>query len=91
MCYSPIAMVTDYDCWRENHEEVNAGAILEVLKSNAAAAKLLLKKLIPTIGSRNSNCEAGCHTALDAAIITAVESQSPAQIAKLDAIAGRLL
>ncbi|MBB43559.1 MAG: S-methyl-5'-thioadenosine phosphorylase [Rhodospirillaceae bacterium] len=91
MCYSPIAMVTDYDCWRENYEEVNVSTILEVLKSNAAAAKLLLKKLIPTIGSRNSNCEAGCHTALDAAIITRAESRCPAQIAKLDAVAGRVL
>jgi len=91
MCYSPIAMVTDYDCWREDYEEVNVGAILQVLKKNASNARMLLKKLIPTLRSQNLNCEEGCHKALDTAIITPKGSRSPAQIAKLNAIAGRLL
>ena len=91
ICYATVAMVTDYDCWHPSHADVNVDAILEVLKKNAAAAKDLLMALAPYVADRPVCCEMGCNTALDTAIITAPEARDPKMIAKLDAVAGRVL
>ncbi|MDC0033220.1 S-methyl-5'-thioadenosine phosphorylase [Alphaproteobacteria bacterium] len=91
MCYATVAMVTDYDCWHEDHDDVSVETVIKVLGDNAVAAKALIARAAPLIGNRTKSCSAGCHRALDVAIITAPDARDPAMAAKLDAVAGRVL
>ena len=91
LCYSTVAMVTDYDCWHQNHDNVTADMILKTLIENAEKAKTLLSAVIPQLGERTRNCLAGCHTALDNALVTAPEARDPKLVSQLQTIAGRVL
>ena len=91
MCYATVAMVTDFDCWHQDHDDVTVETVIKVLIENAAAAKQLVVNLAPLISGRLDVCEAGCHNALDVAIITAPDARDPKMAEKLDAIAGRVL
>ena len=91
MCYATVAMVTDYDCWHEDHEAVTVETIIKVLMDNASAAKQLVVNLIPLIKERDKPCQGGCHTALDVAVITAPEARDSAMVKKLGVVAGRVL
>jgi 5'-methylthioadenosine phosphorylase len=62
-----------------------------VLRQNAEAARALLAAVVPTLGRPRPACPAGCDRALDGALITAPAARDPALLAKLDAVAGRLL
>ena len=91
ICYATVAMVTDYDCWHPDHDAVEVSAIIEVLMKNADNARGLVKTVVPSLMSREGACSAGCHHALDNALITAPEARNPDLIRKLDAVAGRVL
>ena len=91
MAYTTVAMVTDYDCWHEGHDDVSTSMILEVLKQNTVNAKKLVASAIPIIGSLDAPFPSGVHTALEHAIATAPQDRDPAIVAKLDAVAGRVL
>jgi 5'-methylthioadenosine phosphorylase len=91
ICYVTVAMVTDYDCWHPDHDHVTVDSIIAVLLDNADKGRALVKATAPKLTGRDEACTAGCHTALDSAIITAPEARDPAMIAKLDAVAGRVL
>ena len=87
MCYATVAMVTDYDCWHLEHDDVNVETVIDVLHKNAATAKELLKALIPMISERKTSCAMGCHQALEKAIVTPKEARDPNMVKKLDAVA----
>ncbi|MBB5517221.1 S-methyl-5'-thioadenosine phosphorylase [Amphiplicatus metriothermophilus] len=89
--YASVAMVTDYDCWRETDKAVEVGDVLAVLKANAAAARRLLDRLTRDLGPVRTPSPLGIETVLDHAVITPPEARSPEMIAKLDAVAGRIL
>src|SRR5512134_2553131 len=91
MCYATVAMVTDYDCWHPEHEHVSVEAIIRVLLANADRARQLVKELVPKLADRPGSCARGCHTALAQAIITPPAFRDPELVAKLDAVAGRVL
>ncbi len=91
MCYATVAMVTDYDCWHPHHDDVTVDTIIAVLLSNADRARDLVAALVPRLGGRDAPCHAGCHRALDNALITAPEARDPELVARLDAVAGRVL
>ena len=91
MCYATVAMVTDFDCWHPEHEHVTVDAIIKVLLSNANNASSLVKQVIPKLSKRTGICTEGCHEALENAVITSPEARDPAVLAKLDAVAGRVL
>jgi 5'-methylthioadenosine phosphorylase len=91
LCYATVAMVTDYDCWHPDHDHVTVDAVVKVLLGNADKARELVKSVVPKLGQRRSLCPAGCDRALDHAIITAPERRSPDLLARLDAVAGRVL
>ena len=91
MCFASVTMVTDYDCWHPDHDHVTVDAIIKVLVDNAAKARALVRGLAPRLRDRAERCRQGCHTALDNALITAPEKRDPAVLAKLDAVAGRIL
>ncbi len=91
LCYATVAMVTDYDCWHDEHEDVSVEAVIRVLLDNAERGRGLVRHAAPALAKRRETCFAGCHTALDHALITAPEQRDPALLAKLDAVAGRVL
>jgi 5'-methylthioadenosine phosphorylase len=91
LCYATVAMITDFDCWHPDHDHVTVEMIVGVLLANADRARALVKSVVPLLGRRQELCSAGCHIALENAIITAPDARAPAMMAKLDAIAGRVL
>jgi 5'-methylthioadenosine phosphorylase len=91
ICYATVAMVTDYDCWHPEHEDVSVQAVVRVLMENASKAKALVRAVAPKLRDRDGPCEAGCHHALETAIITPKEARDPAQAERLAVVAGRVL
>ena len=91
MCYATVAMVTDYDCWHDEHEHVNVEQVVRVLLANADHARALVAKVAPTLAGRTAVCPAGCQRALDNALITHPTARDAGLVAHLDAIAGRVL
>ncbi|HEY0205755.1 MAG TPA: S-methyl-5'-thioadenosine phosphorylase, partial [Acetobacteraceae bacterium] len=91
LCYATAAMVTDYDCWHDGHEAVTVESVVRVMQENAERARDLVRALVPALGARRSQCPAGCDRALEHAIITAPDRRDPALMARLDAVAGRVL
>ena len=90
--YATLAMVTDYDCWREATEAVSVEAVLGILKQNGETATKTIAKLANMLsGTERELCAQGIETALDYAIITAPEARDASLVAKLDAVAGRVL
>jgi 5'-methylthioadenosine phosphorylase len=89
--YATVAMVTDYDCWHETHDHVTVDAVVAVMTANAANARALVRASVPLLGKLSDTCPQGCDHALDHAIITAPAAREPALMAKLGAVAGRLL
>ncbi len=89
--YASVAMVTDYDCWHPGHEAVEVAAVINVLMDNAAKAGALLRRAAPLLGPERAPSPLGIERTLDTAIITAPEARDPALVAKLDAVAGRVL
>ena len=91
LCYATVAMVTDYDCWHDEHEAVSVDAVVQVLLANADKARALVGAVVPALGRARGHCPCGCDRALGTALITAPERRDPRLMAKLDAVAGRLL
>ena len=91
MCYATVAMVTDYDCWHEDHDDVTVEAVIKTLHDNADKARAMIKSVVPRLSGRTEACDVGCHTALDFAIITPPDARDPDAVAKLDAVAHRVL
>ncbi len=91
ICYSTVAMVTDYDCWRDDHGAVEVSDIVEVLNNNADRGRSLVTAVAGELGRRSFPCPDGCDRALDGAVITAPESREPEIAGRLDAVAGRIL
>jgi 5'-methylthioadenosine phosphorylase len=89
--YATVAMVTDFDCWHPDHDHVTVEAVVRVLLDNADKARALVQHVVPAIGKPRELCPAGCDRALDNAIITASHMRDPALVARLDAVAGRVL
>jgi 5'-methylthioadenosine phosphorylase len=91
LCYATVAMVTDYDCWHPDHDHVDVAAVIRVLTGNAEKARAMLRAAVPALGGERAPCPHGCDRALDFALITAPEARDAALLAKLDAVAGRVL
>ena len=92
ICYAAIAMITDYDSWHPDHGTVEITDIIATLGANAARARALVTRQAKTqAGGERAPCPHGCDRALDHAILTAPEARDPALVAKLDAVAGRVL
>jgi len=83
-------MITDYDCWHPDHENVDVQQVIKVLLGNAVKAKNMIKNLIEIFENYidpmdpTNNC-------LDVAIITAPEKRTKKTMEKLKTVAGRVL
>ena len=91
LCYATVAMVTDFDCWRPNHDAVPVDAIIKVLLANADKARSMVKKVAPYLHDDDKASTCSCRSALEHALITAPDARDPEIVNRLDAIAGRLL
>ena len=91
ICYATVAMVTDYDCWHPGHEAVTVEMVLSVLNANAERARALVRAVVPLLSKHAGPCRQGCDHALEQALITAPEAREPTLLARLDAVAGRVL
>lgn len=91
LCYATVAMVTDYDCWHPNHDDVTVDTIIKVLLGNAETARNLVKNVAPRLHRDAKATACSCRSALEHALITAPEARDPEALRRLDAIAGRLL
>ena len=91
LCYASVAMITDYDSWHPEHGSVDITSIIATLQGNASKARDLVGRLPALLGQERADCPHGCDKALEFAIMTAPDKRDPEWIAKLDAIAGRVL
>ena len=91
LCYATIAMVTDYDCWHPGHDAVDVAEVIRVLTGNADKARALVARLPGLMGATRAPCPHGCDRALATAMMTAPDRRDPALLAKLSAVAGRVL
>lgn len=91
MTYATVAMVTDYDCWHEEHAEVDIASVIEVMKGNTEKARRLVTRLARDFPREHPACPIGSDRALENAIITAPEARDPSLLKMLDAVAGRVL
>ena len=86
--YASVAMITDYDSWHPDHGAVDVGQVIATLQGNGTKARDMVVALAKMdLGG----CGTGCATALDHAIVTGPDERDPALVAKLDAVAGRVL
>ncbi len=88
--YSTVAMVTDYDCWHPDHEEVDVSMVIQTLMKNAANAQNMIKEIIKTFKEYSVEKDPA-NDCLDVAIITDPKLRSQKTIKKLRNIAGRVL
>jgi 5'-methylthioadenosine phosphorylase len=89
--YATIAMVTDFDCWHEEHGAVDVAAVIKVVHENAQRANALVSRVLRDMPAEHEACPIGSDHALDNAIMTHPEARDPALLKKLDAVAGRVL
>ena len=91
LCYASVAMVTDYDSGHPDHGEVDISDIIATLTGNAYKGRALVSRLPALLGPERAPCPHGCDRALEFAILTAPDKRDPALLARLDAVAGRVL
>jgi len=91
LCYATVAMVTDFDCWHPNHDDVTVEAIIKVLLANADNARSMVRKVAPRLHSDDMAPTCACRSALEHALITSPDARDPEMMKRLDAVAGRVL
>lgn len=89
--YAIVAMVTDFDCWHDDHDAVDVAAVIKVLQDNAHKAHAIVARLLQDFPAEHEVCPVGSDRALEYALITAPAARDPALMRKLDAVAGRVL
>ena len=89
--YATIAMVTDYDCWHEEHGAVDVASVLQVAKDNAHRVAALLARILKDFPAEHEPCPIGSDRALDGAIMTHPDARDPELMKKLEAIVARAL
>jgi 5'-methylthioadenosine phosphorylase len=91
LCYASVAMVTDYDSWHPDHGAVEISDIIRTMTANSGRGKAMVARLPSLLGAERVPCPHGCDRALEHAILTAPDKRDPAMVAKLGAVAGRML
>jgi len=91
LCYATVAMVTDWDCWHQEHGAVTVEQVMAVMGKNVVAARELVRHAAQRLRQRPERCPHGCDRALDGAIMTAPALRDPAVAARLSVVAGRVL
>lgn len=87
ICYSTMAMVTDYDCWHPDHDTVTVELVVANLMANASLAKATIKQVVTAINKLENSCS--CSNALADALITRKTAVPSETIEKLKPIIGK--
>ena len=88
--YASVSMVTDYDCWHPDHENVDVQQVIKVLLGNAAKAKNMVKNIVDNFENHVDPKDLATNC-LDVAIITDPKKRTQKTKDKLKTIAGRVL
>ena len=91
ICYATVAMVTDFDCWHPDHDNVTVSQVITVLMENADRARALVRHAVPHIAQDGHAPDCACRSALEHSIITPPQGRDQEIVARLDAVAGRVL
>ena len=91
LCYSTVAMVTDYDCWHPDHENVSVGAIMRVLEENLENARILIRGVAQKLAAHSGPCIDQCDRSLEHAITTTQEARRIEAVGRLRVVADRVL
>ena len=86
ICYATLALVTDYDCWHEEEEDVSVTSVLEVLRRNAATAQEVVARVVESLPAARA---CACGRALEHSLITAPDAVSPEALERLRPLVGR--
>jgi 5'-methylthioadenosine phosphorylase len=86
ICYSTVALATDYDCWHESEEDVSVEAVMAIVRQNVALAKSIIKGAVARIPAARA---CACVNAAEHAVMTARDRIGPVERARLDAIMGK--
>ena len=84
-------MVTDYDCWHDDHAAVDVAQVIATLVANSGRAKALVTALPAHLPHDRSACPDGCDHALTHALMTAPDKRDSDLVAMLATVAGRVL
>ena len=88
ICFATLALVTDYDCWHPDHDNVSVEMVIETLQHNAATARRVIRTVVGRLPVERG-CE--CATALATAIITRPDAVAEETRRRLAPIVGRYL
>ncbi len=88
--YAMIAMVTDFDCWHPDHDNVDVASVIRVVEANAGNAAKLLSRLLRDFPAEHEPCPIGSDRALDHAVLTPAPARDPELMKKLEAIMQRV-
>jgi 5'-methylthioadenosine phosphorylase len=88
--YCTVAMVTDYDCWHPEHDEVDVAMVTKTLMQNASSAQDMIKEVVKTFKDYSADKDPA-NNCLDVAIITDPKNRTKKTIKKLKYVAGRFL
>jgi 5'-methylthioadenosine phosphorylase len=88
ICYATLAMVTDYDCWREGHDDVTVDQIVAVIHQNAENAAKVVKAAVAVM-PKDRTC--ACASALKYAVLTDLKAISPEVKARLGLLLDKYL
>jgi 5'-methylthioadenosine phosphorylase len=91
ICYCTVAMVTDFDAWHPDHDAVDVAQVIKVLSSNSGLAQRFVLALARLFPREHQPCPQGSDRALEHAIMTSPAKRDAALVAKVGAIAGRVL
>lgn len=84
ICYATLALVTDYDCWHEEHDAVSVETVVEYLNKNVRNAQVIMREAVSRLAAAERGC--ACGSALKSAIFTAPELWPEATTERLDAV-----
>ncbi len=87
ICYATLALVTDYDCWHEDEDDVTVAALLDNLEANAELAAATIARVVKEIDAKPRTCP--CAHALDDAILTPLETVPEKTLERLQPILAR--
>jgi 5'-methylthioadenosine phosphorylase len=88
--YATVAMVTDFDCWHPEHDNVDVASVIRIVEANADKAARLLARLLLDFPPEHEPCPIGSDRALDNAILTPAAARDPSLMKKLEAIMQRV-
>lgn len=83
LCYAMIAIPTDFDCWHESHEEVNATLVAQRMADTFSRAHRPVTEAVSRLGGHRGACPCGCDHTLNTAVMTAPEQRDPERVAHL--------